>query len=207
VAVLVYLPATELFRALAEWCWHDVLPVLALHLGISGHALAHAPSIAPGLALATSLLWLVGGLVRAWLALRRHLKTSIGEGPAGSTIVDEAQILVGATRIGRGRTVISHGALRFLDAEELAASLAREEAHIRRRHRPLLFAGSVLAALARVLPGTRTAERELAFQLERDADEYAVRQTRDSLALASAICKAAGGVPGPTLSGSAVADA
>jgi hypothetical protein len=72
VAVLVYLPATELFRALTEWCWHDVLPVLALHLGISGHPLAHAASIAPGFALATSLLWLVGGLVRAWLALRRH---------------------------------------------------------------------------------------------------------------------------------------
>jgi hypothetical protein len=201
VAVLVYLPTTELFRALAEWCWHDVLPVLALHLGISGHPLAQAASIAPGLALATSLLWLVGGLVRAWLALRRHLKRSVSEGPAGSTIVDEAQILVGATRIGRGRIVISRGALRFLDAEELAASLAHEEAHIRRRHRPLLFAGSVLAALGRVLPGTRTAERELAFQLERDADEYAVRQTRDSLALASAICKAAGGVPGPILVG------
>lgn len=201
VAVLVYLPTTELFRALAELCWHEVLPVLALHLGISGQPLAHAASIAPGFALATSLLWLVGGLVRGWLALRRHLKRSVGEGPAGSTIVDEAQILVAATRIGRGRIVISRAALRFLDAEELAASLAHEEAHIRRRHRPLLFTGSVLAALARVLPGTRAAERELAFQLERDADEYAVRQTRDSLALASAICKAAGGFPGPILVG------
>jgi hypothetical protein len=172
---------------------------VALHLGISGHPLAHAASIAPGFALATSLLWLIGGLVRAWLTLGRRLERTVGEGPAGSTVVDEARILVAATRVGRGRIVVSRGALRSLDAEELAASLAHEEA--RRRHRPHLLAGSVLAALARALPGTRRAERELAFQFERDADEYAVRQTRDSLTLASAICKAAGDVPAPTLVG------
>jgi hypothetical protein len=199
VFVLVYLPMTELFRALADWCWHDVLPLLAVHLGLSGHSLAHAASILPGLALAASLLWLAGGLARAWLALRSRLARSIGEGPGGSTIVDGEQILVGATRLGRGRIVVSHAALRSMDAGELAASLAHEEAHICRRHRPLLLVASVLAALGRAFPGTRVAERELAFQLERDADEYAVRRTRDPLALASAICKAASGAATPVL--------
>jgi hypothetical protein len=201
VFVLVYLPTTDLFRALAEWCWHDLLPVLAFDLGISGHPVAHAAVIAPVLALAASLLWLFGGLVRAWLTLRGRLARALGKGPRDSTVVDEARILVGVTRVGRGRIVISHAALWTLDAEELAACLAHEEAHIRRRHRPLLLAGSVLGALGRALPGTRSAERELAFQLERDADEYAVRETHDSLALASAICKAASDVPAPILVG------
>jgi hypothetical protein len=199
--VLVYLPATDLFRVIAEWCLHDVLPMVAIHLGISGHPLAHAASIAPGFALTVSLVALVGGLARGWLALRRRLKRTVGEGPRGSTIVDEARILVAVTRLGKGRILISRAALRSLDDAELAASLAHEEAHIRRRHRPLLLAGSVLAALGRALPGTRAAERELVFQLERDADEYAVQQTRDSLALASAICKAAGDSAAPVLVG------
>lgn len=50
---------------------------------------------------------------------------------------------------------------------------------------------SLLGALARPLPGTKPTERQVAFNLERDADEHAVRETRDPLAPASAICKAA----------------
>lgn len=199
VFVFVYLPQTEMFRVVALWCWHDVVPVLALHLGLSGHPLAHAASVLPGLALAASVLWLAGGLARAWLALRRRLARPLGEGPRGSTVVDGEQILVAATRFGRGRIVISHAALRSMDSGELAASLAHEEAHIRRRHRPLLLAASFFAALARALPGTRAAQRELAFHLERDADEYAVRETRDPLALASAICKVATDSAAPVL--------
>jgi len=53
----------------------------------------------------------------------------------------------------------------------------------------------VLAAIARVLPGTEAARGELHFHLERDADEYAVSRTSDPLALASAICKAAATAP------------
>ena len=42
-----------------------------------------------------------------------------------------------------------------------------------------------------MLPGTRLATSELRFQLERDADEWALRRSHDPCALASAICKAA----------------
>lgn len=41
-----------------------------------------------------------------------------------------------------------------------------------------------------MIPGTRAIERAFAFQLERDADAWVVRELRDPLALASAICKA-----------------
>jgi Zn-dependent protease with chaperone function len=199
IFVFVYLPRTETFDVLAELCLHDIVPVLTVHLGLSGHPFAHAAAVLPGLALAGSLLWLTAGLTRAWLALRSRLARPLGEGPGGSTVVDGERILVAATRFGRGRIVLSNAALRTMDRDELAASLAHEEAHIRRRHRPLLLAASLFAALGRAVPGTRAAERELAFQLERDADEYAVRQTRDPLALASAICKAATDAPAPLM--------
>ena len=187
----LYLPRTGLFAEIAARCWHEVLPVLATHLGLSAHPLAHAAVIVPALALAGSLLWLALGMARGWLSLHRQLRRPLGEGPWGSTVVPQTGILVAVTAVGRGKIILSPGALGGLDRDELRASVAHEAGHLHRRHRPLLFGASILVALARVLPGTRRAERELVFHLERDADGYAVRQTQNPLALASAICKAA----------------
>ena len=189
--LFIYLPQTGLFEALARWCLHEVVPLLAMHLGLSGHPLAHAAPVLPALALAVSLMWLLVGLGRAWVALRRQLRAALGVGPGGSTVIQDEQVVVAVTALGRPRIVVSAAALGVLDPDELCASVAHERGHLRRRHRPLLLLASALSALARPLPWTRAAERELAFHLERDADEFAVRETRDPLALASAICKAA----------------
>lgn len=186
--VLIYLPRTDAFKAAAEWCW----ALVSHHLGLSGHPLAHAAVVLPALAIACTLLWVIFGLVRAgvalWLLLARR---SVGYGPMGSIVVDGDDVMVAATGVGRARVVVSRKALGVLDAEELEASVAHELGHIRRRHRPLLLLASAFAGLARVLPGTRAALAGFTFSLERDADDYAVRATRDPLALASAICKAA----------------
>ncbi|MGI8660888.1 MAG: M48 family metalloprotease [Thermoleophilaceae bacterium] len=189
--VFVELPQTAAFRTIAAWCWHQVLPIVGQHLGVSGHPLGHAAVVLPGLALALSLLWLLFGLTRAWLALRRLLARGIRRGPLGSTVVPDERVLVAVPALGRGQILVSDGALDAMDDEELRASLAHERAHVSRRHRPLLLLAALLCALARPVPGTRAAERQLVFNLERDADECAVRCTRDPLALASAICKAA----------------
>jgi Zn-dependent protease with chaperone function len=195
IFVFVDLPQTGVFRALAGWCLHEVIPLLAVHLGVSGHPLAHAAAIVPGLVLAASLLSLLVGLARGWVAVRHSLARALGEGPFGSTVVQHQEVLVAVTAFGPTRVVVSEAALRAMDDEELEASLAHELGHIHRRHRPLLLLASVFGALGRALPGTRAAERELVFHLERDADEYAVAATSDPLALASAICKAATGAP------------
>lgn len=195
IFVFVDLQQTGVFRALAGWCLHEVIPLLAVHLGVSGHPLAHATAILPGLVLAASLLSLLFGLARGWVAVRRSLAGALGEGPFGSTVVRDQTVLVAVTAFGGSRIVVSEAALRAMDDEELEASFAHELGHIQRRHRPLLLLASVLCALGRALPGTRVAERELVFHLERDADEYAVAATSDPLALASAICKAAVGAP------------
>lgn len=191
IFAFVYMPRTGVYDAVAHWCWHEVLPVVTTHLGLSGHPVIHAAILLPALALAGSVLWLLFGLARAWLALRARLRGAVGIGPLGSTVIADPDVVIGVTGLGRGRIVVSHRTLGVMDADELEASLNHELGHIRRRHRPLLLLASVLLALGRLLPGTRLAERELRFSLERDADDYAVRQTRDPLALASAICKAA----------------
>lgn len=191
IFVVLYMPQTGLYDAVAHWCWHEALPLVAIHLGLSGHPLTHAALVLPGLALAGSLLWLVFGLVRAWLLLQAKLRRSVGDGPLGSTIIADHEIVVGVTALGRGRILVSDVALGTMDPAEVHASLAHELGHIHRGHRPVLLLALMLGAIGRLLPGTRAAERELRFSLERDADEYAVARTADPLALASAICKAA----------------
>lgn len=199
--IFVYLPQTGVYDAVAHWCWHEALPILATHLGFSGHPVIHAAILLPGLALAASVLWLLFGLARGWLLLRTRLSRTLGEGPLGSTVIEDEEVVLGVTGVGRGRIVVSDRALDLMDQGEIEASLRHEMAHIRRRHRPLLLLASLCAALARALPGTQRAERELRFSFERDADEYAVGQTEDPLALASAICKAAGAQPLPSAIG------
>ena len=85
--------------------------------------------------------------------------------------------------------LVSAGALARLDDAELAAALSHERGHVARRHRWVLLYAETCRALARFLPGTARAARELAFHLERDADRWALRRHPDRLALASAICK------------------
>lgn len=206
IFVFVYLPQTGLFDAVARWCWHIVIPLVAEHLGLSGHPLADAAAILPALVLASSAAWVLFAI--AWAAINLHIhigRRRRADGPFGATVVEDAGVVVAVAGLGRGRVVVSRRALAIMDAEEIKASVSHEDGHIRRRHRSLLLAGSVLAALGRGLPGTDRARRALAFSLERDADEFAVARTHNPLALASAICKAAGGDPGtaasPSLAG------
>ena len=193
--LLIYLPRTEFFQAVADWCLHEILPLFSGHLGVSGHPVVHVAVALPIIAMTASLCWLLFGMARAWMSVRRTLARTVGEGPLGSTVVADEEIVIAVPSLGRPRILVSHAALDVLDGSELLASLEHERGHLERRHRPLLVAASLLAAVARPLPGTRAAEHGLAFSLERDADEYAVRKTRDPVALASAICKALGALP------------
>jgi bla regulator protein blaR1 len=189
--VVFYLPATELFAAVTHWCWHAVLPLIATHLPLDGHALGDVAVIAPASVLAASALSVTVGLWRAARRVRLLLQRAVvGPGPAQSLVLADSDVLVAAAGLRRPQVVVSAGALMTFDDEELAASLEHEHGHIARRHRYVLVLAELCRALARFLPGTRTAGRELVFHLERDADRYAVARAHDPAALASAICKA-----------------
>lgn len=190
--VVLYVPATELFDALTHWCWHTIVPLVATHLGLSGHRIGDAVTIVPSMLLVASAVSIAFGIWRASRAVHRLLTHgAVGEGPAGSVIIGGFDVVVAAAGLTRPRLVVSAGALATLDDEELAASLDHEHGHIERRHRYVLLYAEVCRALARLLPGTSTAVRGLRFQLERDADGWALRRAHDRFALASAICKAA----------------
>lgn len=207
--VVLYLPSTALFTLVTHWCWHAVIPFIATHVPLSGHALGEAAVIAPAFVLAASMASVVVGLWRAGRRVRSLLARSVvGPGPRQSLVLADGQVLVAATGLRRPRVVISAGALMKFDDEELAASLEHEHGHIARRHRYVLVAAEICRALARFIPGTRAAVRELVFHLERDADSFAVSRRQDPRALASAICKAAGATsfpaPATALSGGVV---
>jgi Zn-dependent protease with chaperone function len=190
--LVLYLPATELFSLVTHWCWHAVIPVVATHLPLNGHAFGDLAVMLPAFVLAASMLSVVVGLWRAARRVRRLLARAVlGPGPGRSLVLADGDVLVAAAGLRKPRVVVSAGALLAFDDEELAASLEHEHGHIARRHRYLLVAAELCRALARFLPGTRRAARELVFQLERDADRYAIARRHDPIALASAICKAA----------------
>ncbi len=193
ILAVFYLPATQLFGLLTHWCWHAVLPFFATHLGFSGHSVGDATTIVPAAAIAASTLSLGWTILRAARAVRQLLrKRALGGGPMGSVIVGGPDVVIAAAGLTRPKVVVSAGALTQLNDAELAASLDHERGHIARGHRVLLLFGEVCRALGRFIPGSRIAVAELAFHIERDADAYAVAQRHDPLALASAICKAAG---------------
>ncbi len=179
---LVLLHPGHLLRAFAEW-------PCAPHHQVAGHAAAALG----GLALAVSLLWALARVVQATLAVRRLVRAPLGQGPGGSVIVGGDDVVLAAAGLTRPTLVVSAGALARLDDDELAAAMAHERAHIRRRHRYVLLYAELCRVLGRPLPGTARAVRQLRFHIERDADRCAVRERSDRLALASAICKAASG--------------
>ena len=190
--VVVVLPTTELFSLVTHWCWHTVVPVVAAHLGLDGHQLGDAAVVLPACLLAASFVSVAFGVTRAARKVRTFVRQAeLGPGPEGTVMVGGTDVVVAAAGLHRPQVVVSAGALLTLDDDELAASLDHERGHIERRHRFVLVVAQFLRGLARPLPGTRSAMRELVYHLERDADRWAIARRHDPLALASAICKAA----------------
>jgi hypothetical protein len=190
--LVVAFPETAAFKVLTHWCVHSALGAVGIHVDVHGHAIGAAAVAAPAALIGVALLAALLGTIRASRAVASTLRrTSLGEGPQDSIIVGGSDVLVAAAGLVRPRIVVSAGALTALDDEELAAGLAHEHGHIARRHHLGLAYAECCRAVARMLPGTRRAVRELRFHLERDADEWALRRHHHPCALASAICKAA----------------
>lgn len=177
---------------LPAWCIHLTSPLDQSHLGLSDHAAGEIAKLLPvALVLGSFLLagygiWKAGREVRKWIGVN-----AVGEGPTGSLIVNDPEMLIAAAGVRRPVVVVSPGALMELDESELAASLQHEWGHVRRRHRIVTLSAELLLSLSRPLPGGSSALANLRYFLERDADEYAVGKTGDPASLVRAICKVA----------------
>lgn len=187
-----YLPATQVFSIATHWCWESAIPSLAIHFGLDGHTVGDLATIFLPLTLFVSLASVVFGFARASRAVRKFVRHArLGVGPRGSIVVRESRVLLAVTGIARPRVLVSDSAIKELDSDELAAGLEHEKGHIGRHHQRLLVAAELCRGLARFIPGTNRAMRELVFHTERDADEWALRRNHDPVVLASAICKSA----------------
>jgi len=193
--VLLIVPTTPPFATLTQWCWHAVLPWSAAHLRLDGHMVGDLASMLPAIAISLSGVSAVWALLRAARAVRRLLGRALGRGPMDTVIVGGPQVLIAAAGLRRPRVVVSAGALTAMDDEELGAGVEHERGHIARQHRWLLLFAELCRALSFFLPGGQHAQNQLVFQLERDADDYALARRHGRLALASAICKAALSAP------------
>lgn len=186
-----YAPA-PLIGAIGHWCVTVPLPFAGLEFAITGHLLAQVVVVTPAV-LATASLG--HAIARAWREAR-HVRRLLDSGllwtaPGDAAVIAGVGVFVATVGISKPRLVVSTGALVTLDDDELAASLDHERGHIRRGHRFVLLACDVLMGLARFVPGARSARPEIVYQLERDADQWALRRDHDPVALARAICKAA----------------
>ena len=198
VYMLFFLPRTDAFVALTHWCLHAAVPALADGLEVEGHGIGDLLLFVPGAALAGSLVFACMSTARKAVTARHLVERHVvGTGPRDSLMVGGHDVLLAVAGLARPRIVVSAGALASLDDAELSAALDHEQAHIARQHRFIMLAAIALRALGRPVPGSRRAVRELAFQLERDADTWALGRRNDRLALASAICKAATSADAP----------
>lgn len=196
--VLFVAPSTWQFASLSNWCLHTVVPYLSTHLGVDGHAVGHIAVLIPALALLVALASATIELTRTSHHLLRWIEaSSLGPGPEGSQIVSGSKVLLATTGLLRPKVLVSAGALVSLSDRELRAGLAHERGHLRRGHRFFAAVSVTLHRSARLVPGTGRAFEWLHFHLERDADEYAYRVTRDPEGLASVIAVAAGAEPTP----------
>ncbi|MFT4234905.1 MAG: M56 family metallopeptidase [Microbacterium sp.] len=92
-------------------------------------------------------------------------------------------------------TVLSRGLLERLDADELAAVIAHERAHVEQRHDLLLL---VFRAWRRALPWFPTAQRaeaEVAALVEMLADDHARREVHDEVLARAILHVGATGAP------------
>ncbi|MCW4384385.1 M56 family metallopeptidase [Salinibacterium sp. SYSU T00001] len=187
----------DLVRGLASLLQHLLNGTLP-----EGATLPHTFALSGAVLLAVHLvLNLMLAAVRASRSRSRHrqllalLSRPDPEHP-GARLLDEAApvayCLPGATR---SVTVLSDGLLEILDAEELAAVIAHEEAHARQRHHLLLLA---FGAWRRSLPWFPIATRALdavAVLVEMLADDRARRQASEAV-LARSIARVALGLDG-----------
>ena len=199
--------ATALGGGLSHLIGACVLRIRALYATPGGATVAEL-----GLALTGAVLARAAVTAAAhWRAARRearwHAETArlVGhpEPGLGATLVDHPQPAAYCVA-GRHPTVIlTTGAVRALDPEQLSAVLAHERAHLAGHHHRLRAMARIARQVLPFLPLMRDADVQVARLVELHADDAATR-ARDPQALAAAlVILATGASPAPALAAAA----
>jgi len=153
-----------------------------------------------GLVLLTVLCWILLAASASVLRARqrqRELLSLLAHGDPkvpGALVVDHPAAAAYCLPGLRSAIVISAGTLDLLDADELAAVLAHERAHLRERHDLVLLPFLALLRAFRWADVARQAYRAVGLLVEMHADDRALQQ-RPARELATALLRvgAAGG--------------
>jgi len=173
-------------------------------LGLLGLALLPVHPIAGGIAFGAGIgfvLHLLGHLAATAysVARQRHrhrtlldLLSSPHPTEARTLVIDDGAPVAYCLPDGIGSlTVLSRGLMERLKADELAAVIAHERAHVEQRHDLLLLAFRAWRSALPWFPIAARAEQEVAVLVELLADDRA-RRSADDLVLARAIVAVAG---------------
>jgi len=165
--------------------------------------------LAAGMALLAVLCWVLlaasASVVRARQRQRELLSLLAHGDPKvpGALVVDHPAAAAYCLPGLRSQIVISAGVLDLLDADELAAVLAHERAHLRERHDLVLLPFIALLRAFGWARIARQAHQAVGLLVEMHADDRALRQ-RPARELATALLRVGaaggGGVPSGALS-------
>ncbi|WP_240607063.1 M56 family metallopeptidase [Cryobacterium aureum] len=173
----------------------------------AGTSFTHVLALGAAILLGTHLLLnLLATFVRAERQRRRHhaliaLLSDPLNGQPGMRVIDHpapvAYCLPGA---GHSATVLSNGLLRLLDADQVRAVIAHEQAHLVQQHHLVLLAFKSWHSALPWFPIANRAENAVALLVEMLADDHA-RRIVDDHTLARAIALVgftlAGAIPPP----------
>lgn len=127
--------------------------------------------------------------VTAALAVLPRLAAALGVPPPPIEFLDRDAPVLFCTGVRRHAIVVSRGALRLLDGDELRAALAHELAHLARHDPAASWAVMAGRALMWFNPAFQVLSRAVARDAEWLADERAAEVCGDRLALASGLIK------------------
>jgi Zn-dependent protease with chaperone function len=203
---------------------------LAVHTTALGDGLSHligacvlrlrATYATPGGAMVAGLgLTLAGAVVaRTALSAMTHLRAAgrqalqhaqtarlVGrpEPALGATLIDHPQPAAYCVA-GRDPTVVlTTGAVQALDADQLAAVLAHERAHLTGRHHRLIAMARIGRQVLPFVPLMRDADAQVARLAEMHADDAATRTCEPAPLATALVILAAGASPAPALAAAA----
>lgn len=195
VAVIAAASSTWSLILLSLTLFDDLPPLSAL----DDDPALELPEPVPGpVALIAAVLLGWGGF-RLLTDLRRRHGTlrrlrAAGRPRDGLVVADWAEPLAVAVPGHPGHLLVTTGILRLLDAGERRVLFAHEHAHLAHRHHLLV---AVSAAAAAVNPLLAPARDQVAYLVERWADEDAAAEVGDRLLTAQAVARAALATTGP----------
>ncbi|WP_158252591.1 M56 family metallopeptidase [Cryobacterium sp. Y57] len=169
-----------------------------------GTTFAHVLALGAAVLLGTHLLLnLLATFVRSERQRRRHhaLITLLSDplhGQPGMRVIDyPAPVAYCLPRAGHSATVLSNGLLRLLDADQVRAVIAHEQAHLVQQHHLVLLAFKSWHSALPWFPIANRAENAVALLVEMLADDRA-RRVVDDYTLARAIALVAFALVGST---------